>query len=827
MIIEELLERLQVPPRSRWSNLLSSFATGRTTQPWNGIIDDFQIEDDQSTQDRFIQLGFLRRYPEYFENQDIDRELRISTLEVPHDEGLRILKHAIEPSTLSLDVIQQGYLSDYIGHDEVVTPILQTLNKHAANWRQAESLAPCTSIIGPTMCGKTRLLMELGKEVCVVYICLRPHHSSGEPKRSQLATEMLKRPLSTNLEEYYVKFITAILSVVVTFFESEGRNRKKKLQQWYKHHTSADTHFYSDFQLEFEKQTTSKTTTTPQLASVAQKLSKTPILRSSSLKVLLAIDEAKALLRSPESRTDSPEKSLQEVPLFRFFRRALRNLPDGCGVFAILADTNSRVANFNPRLEDDSSARPFGIRAEPFKVYSPIYEIRTMDRMVPANLPKTWDELLSPERLCKYGLPVFSISLQLAIKNHAVADPAAAIDPIARFAVKKLLGSEKPGPVEMTESRALALLGPTIGVPLHGQARQNAKLMASHAAHCGFIDASRGCQYSFYPSQPIYALAANDYLQKNEDVVISCINSLTAVLSQGHVGTGDVGEIVSRIILLCAMNETVADMKAAKKTLANSVLVERTSAADMDIDDEPLVDSILVDSISFPDPVPVTKFLETLTGCSADKLPLGSIDLDHKRKLFKQGLMFWNHFMHTSCRPTSESLLECMHRGLALQCRSNQEAFDQVLPIYLKDQSVVELDESSITFCGIQVKNRQQDDVVKFIQSSMNPTTAKFEMKAKNNPYLALYFSLQSTSPENKKREDNYCLPSHGPADPRQASLVFYGLESFQFLSPEVKNALKNLIDIRTDLVCRHEKETIGKEYAKDFLLRADYRRLS
>ncbi|KAI9603889.1 hypothetical protein H4Q26_003496 [Puccinia striiformis f. sp. tritici PST-130] len=750
VIVEELFERFQIAPRSIGSNMLSSFATGRYTLPWNEIIGEFQIRDDKPTQDKMIQLGFLRRYPEYFDNEEISQQLRISTLEVPFDEGLEILKSATEADILSLDVIRRGYHSEYIGHDQIVTPILKTLNQHAANWRQTDYPGPCTFLIGPTLCGKTRLMMEMGKDVCVVHICLRSPHSIGEPKRSPLATEMLKTLRFADLEEYYVRLTTAILSVTLNFFESASttKDRKEILQEWYTHHTSTDTNFYSDVQLELEKNRARRGNAVPELARTAQRLRSTPVLKR-----------------------------------------------DIIGI------------NSSTKIEEDHTSRSFGIRARPHKVYPPIYEIRTMDRMVPDNPPKTWDDLLSPERLSKYGIPFYGVYLKLAIEDGLETNPATTVHTMARFALNKLLCPEIAGPIKITESRALALLGPTIGVPLHGQARQNAILMASHAAHCSFIDASHDCQYTFYPSQPIYALAANDYLQKNENVLISYKEV--------------VGQIASRIIVLCAMNKTAANMKTAKETLAESVRVASTSAAVIQTAEETPVDSVLADSISFPDPVPVSKFLETLTGLSPAELPLDSIDVENKRRLFHQGVMFWNHFMNTPFKPTTESLLECLQRGLALQCGSDQEAFDQVLPIYLKDETEAELDESNVTFCGIRVSNQQNDYEFESSQQSMNPETAQFNLKDHKNPYLALYFALQDTPPDkgNVQSGDNYRLPSHGPEDPRQASLVFYGLDSFQFISLGLRNALKRLIDLRTDLVSRHEDGTIGQEYVKDFLV--------
>ncbi|EFP84106.2 uncharacterized protein PGTG_10484 [Puccinia graminis f. sp. tritici CRL 75-36-700-3] len=814
-ILEEIFKHCE-PKRTKSmgdigvSRLIVFWASGKVVLTWKQVISVLKIQKNQSLQKKFVQLAFLRRYPDYYENDKIDHQARVAIIDDTLDHGLARLQSATEPNILPLDVIRKGFLSDYIGRDEIVTPILSTLNEHATSWTPEEYHAPCTSIIGPTMAGKTRLLMELADEICVVYICLRPPTSIGEPKRSQLATEMLKPPPCTDLETYYVDLITAILSVTIKFFQSASKtkDRKELLRAWYQHHNSPKTKFYSNVQSELRR-LTSKNDTLRQLDLAAERLGKTHVLESSPLKVLLAIDEANSLFDERGTQTDSHGKQSQELPLSHFFRRALRHVPSMSGIFAILVDSDSRVANFNPsaRIEVLPTNRPIGVRAQPSKMYPDIYELRTIDRMAPANPPRRWAQLFSPERLCKYGVPFFSLQLTLAVEDGRALDPTKAVHVVAGVALNKLLCAPMAGPRELTESRALALLGPTIGVPLHGQARLNAQLMASHAAHCGYIDAERHCHYSFYPSQPIYALAANHYLLENEEVLIMCINFLTGVLSEDHMSAGDVGEIASRIILLCAMNKTAADIKTAKQSSANPRSVGR---------------------ISIPDPVPVIKFLETLTGLSAHELPLGSIDADHKHKLLEQGMMFWNHFMHCLERPTTESLLECLQRGLALHSQPSQEVFDQVLTIYLKEQSEDKLDEANVTFCGIRARNRKHDFELNTSQQIMNPETAKIDMKEKSNPYLSLYFTFQDTPliEENPIRRDDYELPSHGPPDGRQASLVFYGLDSFHFLSPGLKNALKELINIRPDPVSRSRKRKAGEEYATDFLLRADARRL-
>ncbi|POW01510.1 hypothetical protein PSHT_12501 [Puccinia striiformis] len=65
------------------------------------------------------------------------------------------------------------------------------------------------------------------------------------------------------------------------------------------------------------------------------------------------------------------------------------------------SDTTSNVADFgypaqsNPDqiLEDKS-----------FELFAPIYQINTINSMVPTSPPRTWEDLKSPNRLFSYGV---------------------------------------------------------------------------------------------------------------------------------------------------------------------------------------------------------------------------------------------------------------------------------------------------------------------------------------------------------------------------------------------------------------------------------------
>ncbi|KNZ61214.1 uncharacterized protein VP01_1435g5 [Puccinia sorghi] len=302
------------------------------------------------------------------------------------------------------------------------------------------------------MVGKTRLLMKMAEEMCVVYICLRPEDSTGEPKRSLLATDMLP-PSSPNFKAYYIKIIAAIFLVTAKFFQlTPISNLKKRYKEWNEHQTTPTFHRDVLQELRTSEQITDENDIakylTDAVTTVQQVFPEDP-----GLKVLLAIDEASAMLEIPQPKNN-------DVSFFRHFRRALRTIPDQARVFAILVDTTSRVSNFLPISREDNSSRALGTRGKPSQLFPPIYKIRTFDLMAP------------PRRAISYDT---------------------AIPSILHFALTKLLRSEDvTDTIKLTEARALALLGPTIGVPLHGQARLNVELTASHAAHVADLCAS--CQ---------------------------------------------------------------------------------------------------------------------------------------------------------------------------------------------------------------------------------------------------------------------------------------------------------------------------------------------
>ncbi|KAI9615797.1 hypothetical protein KEM48_005468 [Puccinia striiformis f. sp. tritici PST-130] len=100
----------------------------------------------------------------------------------------------------------------------------------------------------------------------------------------------------------------------------------------------------------------------------------------------------------------------------------------------------------------------------------------------------SWGALVSPERLFKYGSPIFGAYFRDA---HAERQSTEAIySAILELAFFKLRGpielakSTRPG---LTRAQAFAFLGPTIQPRINGATHLNTELIAFHAAHCDYI----------------------------------------------------------------------------------------------------------------------------------------------------------------------------------------------------------------------------------------------------------------------------------------------------------------------------------------------------
>ncbi|OAV93460.1 hypothetical protein, variant [Puccinia triticina 1-1 BBBD Race 1] len=733
---------------------------------------------DAETINKLVKLAHFGRYPS-LEGDNLTNQEMLAALANPivHTD-IQHYKPQIEWST---KIVKAGLRAKYKRSNLIIDPILADLRTHTKNWNSSVYKAPYTCIIGPSMIGKTRALMELGQHVCVVYICLRSPKSTGQPARSKLA-DLIFPSKSDDLILHYSKLLAAILEAMADFFSRDTvakMEEKDQLAAWNQHSfpDDDDHEFFSD-EVILKMQSLPHH---PQSVAYIQEASKRidfaiNFMKNRTLKVLLAIDEARNLL-------DWTDDSLQ-ISYFRVFRRVLSDVPHEKGFFAVLIDTTSRVANFAPALENDPSLR---LPNRGVKLFEPIFRLATMDLRVDNSPPQTWNELVSPARLLNYGSPFFGHYYE----ETSTSKPATAFEETMKIAQLKLIcKSTLPPADQLTEPELFALLGPTIQPQLASTVRLTSELISSHAAHCHHITPARDGIICGYPSQFVYSAAANAMITSDDKIWIACIDTLAFAVKNKMIASGDSGEMATAIILIRAM--------------------QKTRKIPGDGDNRYGCSARLVD------------FLATLTGKKPHEFDFGFKTKSDRDDLVNRGRIFFNHFNLIRYTPDVRKLLKFLYRGLAVQCKHQQHGLDHLFSIYLtpvsesenlsdpkNSKNTIPLNISNVTFCGIQTKNQK-----KAIDWSASYKWCKSYagINGIDNPYLILLFNLRAV------KKDLKIHPWHVPkekGDTRRVYMEFHSLDSFDCLTPDMRAALCRLIKSESDVMQIHKDKAAIVEWMK------------
>ncbi|KAI7940205.1 hypothetical protein MJO28_013857 [Puccinia striiformis f. sp. tritici] len=704
---------------------------------------------------KLIQLAHFKRFPTKEGLSGMSQETMLRALRtVP---GAQKKSSNVKRTEWSDNIARVCFGEPYRDYDRIAPPTLQTLRDYATQWRPAQHKVPCTSIVGPTFSGKSRLILKLTEHVCVVYICVQPPKSTDQPPRSQIADLMLPATgLKLDMDAHYTCLLTAIFRVVTSFFSRPHRQAKpivEQLDAWNRYSLPSDNNdvrFSRDVRKTMMKLATQSTRSpTNRLCEAAQEMNlsiqgmndKEGVVKEGQLKLLLAIDEAHLL-------TD--HKDIYEIPYLHPLCRVLSTIPTSQGFFGVFTNTNFRVDERNPASDDGQGEWGFG---QGHELFAPIYSIPTLDLFVPPS-PTSWRELISPGRLFNYGCPFYGLYFQLATE----LDKPSPFEMTLKIARMKLLGHwEFPSPDDLTSQQIFALLGSIIETRLSTGSSLNWDLVSKHAAHCMFIDPTQENIISAYPPQFAYASAANTFLCRDDAYWIKCINVLARAV-QTDLVAGDAGEMATRCILLYAMQKT------EKLHSANS--------------------SHIKDRYS----VRLKDFLTTLTGKKPEEIQFGTTDPEGKKRLLAEGRIFFNHFTRIGYAPNAGHLMKFLHQGLAVRCQPGQEGLSDLFTVYLAPESEShELDVKNNTFCGVQTKNH--DGPIQWLESS-NWSKSFADIQHIDNPYLILLFFLRAKPSEKAGR----WLEPYDQDDTRRVHYQFLGLEQIACLSRGMITALTNLI---------------------------------
>ncbi|OAV89695.1 hypothetical protein, variant 1 [Puccinia triticina 1-1 BBBD Race 1] len=258
--LEMCIESLEVGCQSSFRVYFKRFYQGasdslRELKENVGLKDEDEVLENQI--DKLTQLAYFKRFPTRQDSGMLPHQMLLAL--GPTNSPPKTAIDTVERLAWSANIVREGFEVPYVAYDSIVTPALETLRDYIVKWESNLYRAPYTSIVGPTMSGKTRLILELAKHIPVVYICLRPPNSTGQPPRSELADLMLPgRALQVDLKKRYTRLLHAIFRVVASFFSKPKRQHQAiqdQLNAWNKYSlqlNDAPVPFARDVQKEME-----------------------------------------------------------------------------------------------------------------------------------------------------------------------------------------------------------------------------------------------------------------------------------------------------------------------------------------------------------------------------------------------------------------------------------------------------------------------------------------------------------------------------------------------------------------------------------------------
>ena len=373
-----------------------------------------------------------------------------------------------------------------------------------------------------------------------LYICLRPEQSSGFPARTSRAEQALFGNLQTvkNRGEY----VETLKKRLTLLCENALKLKSQLVEEAESPVESSSAH--ADETDEVIKSALFPSERLTQLWTLEENVSDTLAHRQASppdaqahrksSPMILALDEARELLL--------PVKELG-VSKFRLLREALRefSLPRAetskYGLIAVFVDTNSKIHNFTPNLQDDHSARE-GVKMDEIdyknlRLFHPFLIGETFDLHLNEQVDEDLSAVIGSREYLNAGRPLVSMECS------------------SDFLQRKLLG----GTATITPETSLGVVLCRVAAfvcPRHSLA---VDLVAGHMATLLACDKERKGILSTYVAEPKLAIAAAKLWNEHERFIPRHgIPALQSALASGALSQGIRGEIAGQILLLLAFD---------------------------------------------------------------------------------------------------------------------------------------------------------------------------------------------------------------------------------------------------------------------------------
>jgi hypothetical protein len=321
------------------------------------------------------------------------------------------------------------------------------------------------------------------------------------------------------------------------------------------------------------------------------------------------------------------------------------------------------------------------------------------------------------------------------------------VDPEQNFS-KEL---RQVGAGEMTPRvrlRLLAVLAPRLALTAGPFTTEAVQMVSSHLAV--LLRTDKECHFlqTFYPSEPILAEASAAITKTIGWAPL--VRALYDQIQNGIVSAGFRGELLTKVLLLMAMDDT------PKPDLGDetSPYWEHT---------QPVTVKDFLDNWLAP-PKAYQSFCHALHA-TAGLNPCSEDDLDR----FMNGHIFFTHFVRLDCAVSPRSIACAWNQGAALMAKEGTESFDHVIPVMLAggpdaptfgrlhhewDQQELERACSNISFILINskmfAKAKNQDHAA----DNCIPTKKNFENFTMVKNAKAMFLSIaQDFGPPQVRRE--------------------------------------------------------------------------
>jgi hypothetical protein len=252
---------------------------------------------------------------------------------------------------------------------------------------------------------------------------------------------------------------------------------------------------------------------------------------------LVVIDEARFLSNTKLIYHSS-------YTLFHVFCSALQGFNKG--LFVVVVDTHSKIANFAPSCH-----------LNPFPRVTGFADNNYLDLFHPFTAVTTTDVLCDPKSNlddAKYrfilGRPLWKITLDQA-QGYS--------NRLYRVAFRKLFGGVA-SPDDTGKIACIAVLTGINILPISTIARN---LVASHMATCLAIDSDRESLRITYPVEPVLAEAAKLYMREQHSCkqLFKVFEPLHSCFRLGVIDRGHNSELVAKLLILLGMFQTAATGK--------------------------------------------------------------------------------------------------------------------------------------------------------------------------------------------------------------------------------------------------------------------------